>query len=87
MTAAIGANTRCPRCGGGFRCGADDAEPCACTTMTLDAAVLLDLRRRYDGCLCLRCLESEAAAAADDGPAARRSGGDRVRAEARRLAR
>ncbi|MEP7102085.1 MAG: cysteine-rich CWC family protein [Burkholderiales bacterium] len=56
---------RCPRCGGGFRCGVNDVEPCACTTVTLDARTLADLRASYDDCLCLRCLVdlSELAAA------------------------
>ena len=51
-----GADDRCPRCGGGFHCGAGDAEPCDCTTMPLDDATLADLRQRYTGCLCLACL-------------------------------
>jgi len=46
----------CPRCGAAFRCGVADAEPCACTTVRLDAATLAGLRERYDACLCLRCL-------------------------------
>ena len=50
------AHARCPRCGGGFHCGASDREPCACATVTLDATTLAALRRRYDGCLCLACL-------------------------------
>lgn len=47
---------RCPRCGGTFHCGIDDTGPCACTTVTLSSAVLADLRQRYTGCLCVRCL-------------------------------
>ena len=47
---------RCPRCGGGFHCGVNDAAPCPCTTVTLDAVTQAALRARYDGCLCLRCL-------------------------------
>jgi hypothetical protein len=57
------ADDRCPRCGGSFHCGANDAAPCACNTIKLDAATLAALRARYDGCLCLACLralESEA---------------------------
>ena len=46
----------CPRCGAAFHCGVLDAEPCACTTVRLDAETLAGLRERYDGCLCLRCL-------------------------------
>jgi len=49
-------NSRCPRCGGPFHCGANDPTPCACGTLKLDAALLADLRQRYDRCLCLRCL-------------------------------
>ena len=48
---------RCPRCGAGFHCGVNDAAPCPCTTITLDAATQAVLRERYDGCLCLRCLQ------------------------------
>jgi Cysteine-rich CWC len=55
------ASDRCPRCGGGFHCGANDAAPCACTALQLDAATLADLRARYDGCLCPPCLREIAA--------------------------
>ena len=50
------ADDRCPRCGGGFHCGINDAEPCACTALQLDDATLADLRQRFTGCLCLTCL-------------------------------
>jgi hypothetical protein len=56
-----GDNTRCPRCGGAFHCGANDAEPCACCGLRLDEATLADLRARYRGCLCLACLREMAA--------------------------
>lgn len=46
----------CPRCGGEFHCGVNDTTPCACTGFKLDAALLSELRGRWDGCLCLRCL-------------------------------
>ena len=46
----------CPRCGAAFHCGVADAEPCACTTVRLDAATLGALREQYERCLCLRCL-------------------------------
>ena len=59
-------DARCPRCGGGFHCGAGDASPCPCTRVELDAATLAALRERYTGCLCLRCL----AALAEAGSAA-----------------
>jgi hypothetical protein len=58
------ATDRCPRCGGGFHCGAADPGPCACTTIDLDAALLAELRARYTGCLCLPCLRQ---LARDDG--------------------
>jgi hypothetical protein len=57
------ATDRCPRCGGGFHCGIDDAVPCACTGITLDAALRQRLRERFSGCLCLRCLQALAAGA------------------------
>jgi hypothetical protein len=52
---------RCPRCGGGFQCGANDAAPCACSAVQLGAAALAELRARYTGCLCLACLREVAA--------------------------
>lgn len=48
----------CPRCGGGFHCGANDAEPCACGALQLNPALLAELRVRYTGCLCLACLRA-----------------------------
>ena len=56
-----GLDDRCPRCGGGFHCGVNDEQPCACTTIALDAQTLARLRERYAGCLCLRCLSAVAA--------------------------
>lgn len=62
MTAAAAAGPgaaardRCPRCGAGFRCGRDDAGPCPCAGVRLDAALQVALRARYSGCLCLGCL-------------------------------
>jgi hypothetical protein len=61
---APAAADRCPRCGGGFHCGMNDAAPCACTTVRLDAALLRRLGEQHVGCLCLRCLHELAAAAA-----------------------
>jgi hypothetical protein len=55
-------NTACPRCGEAFRCGVADVAPCACTTLALDAALRAELRARYVGCLCLRCLHELAGA-------------------------
>jgi hypothetical protein len=54
--ASPAADARCPRCGEAFHCGANDAQPCACTAIALDAATLAALRARHVGCLCLRCL-------------------------------
>lgn len=56
--AGEGQNSRCPRCGAAFHCGADDPSPCACVDLRLDAALLADLRLRYSGCLCLACLRA-----------------------------
>ena len=67
MNAMAESNDACPRCGQPFRCGVDDAGPCPCTTITLDAAALAELNRTYHGCLCLRCLAALAPAPA--GPA------------------
>jgi Cysteine-rich CWC len=57
----VEAESRCPLCAGGFHCGANDAEPCACNLVQLDDATLADLRARYTGCLCLICLREIAA--------------------------
>lgn len=53
----------CPRCGAGFRCGAQGPGPCACTGLTLAPETLQQLQQRYHGCLCLRCLAELAAPA------------------------
>jgi len=50
------AGARCPRCGAAFHCGIDDAEPCACAALVLDAAAQQRLHERYTGCLCVSCL-------------------------------
>lgn len=49
-------NSRCPRCGGRFHCGANDPAPCACVALKLDAPVLAALRETYGACLCVPCL-------------------------------
>ena len=54
---------RCPRCGGAFHCGVNDPQPCACTGLRLEVALLAQLRQRYEGCLCLACLAQLQAAA------------------------
>jgi len=56
-------DARCPRCGGEFHCGANDAGPCACTTITLTTALRAELSARYQGCLCLSCLRTLAGTA------------------------
>jgi hypothetical protein len=55
----------CPRCGGGFHCGVADDAPCACTQIQLSEAQQAQLRQRYSGCLCLRCLREISAAPAE----------------------
>ncbi|RVT86288.1 cysteine-rich CWC family protein [Inhella crocodyli] len=47
----------CPRCGGGFDCGARDGH-CACFELTLSAEQQAALAARWEGCLCLRCLRA-----------------------------
>jgi hypothetical protein len=49
-------NRTCPRCGAAFACGAQDAEPCWCNTLTLSEATLRALREHYSSCLCAHCL-------------------------------
>jgi len=62
--AAAPAADRCARCGAAFHCGMNDAAPCPCSSVTLDAALQQRLRERYSGCLCLPCLQSLAAESA-----------------------
>jgi hypothetical protein len=57
----MSADDRCPRCGDSFHCGMNDAAPCACSRLALDPVLLADLRTRYTGCLCMRCLAALAA--------------------------
>ena len=52
-----GTNSNCPRCGAGFHCGVNDAQPCECSTLTLDPTALQALRERYSGCVCSNCLQ------------------------------
>ena len=55
--AANAANAVCPRCGGGFHCGARDAT-CACFDLKLSAEMRRQLAAQYGSsdCLCLACL-------------------------------
>lgn len=49
----------CPRCGGGFECGASSGQAghCACFGIRLNDRLRTELAERYPGaCLCLRCL-------------------------------
>ena len=68
MSAPAAPADTCPRCGGTFHCGVNDAAPCACTTIRLDAAQLAALRERYAGCLCVRCLAAIAGGEPIDAP-------------------
>jgi len=49
------ANARCPRCGGGFHCGAQEAS-CDCAGVSLDDAMRETVRLNFEGCLCIACL-------------------------------
>ena len=52
----MASDNTCARCGGAFHCGIEDAAPCACRSIKLDAALLAALRSQFHGCLCLACL-------------------------------
>ena len=58
---ATAANTACPRCGVAFRCGVSDA-PCACSAVPLDDGLRAFVRERWQGCLCVPCLQAIRAA-------------------------
>jgi hypothetical protein len=52
----------CPRCGGGFHCGAAENH-CDCFELKLSEALRQRLLQQYSSCLCLTCLKSLAAGA------------------------
>ncbi len=54
---------RCPRCGGAFHCGTNDAQPCACCNLELTDAHRAALRAAYSDCLCVSCLQAIASGA------------------------
>ncbi|WP_077033962.1 cysteine-rich CWC family protein [Pelomonas sp. KK5] len=48
----------CPRCGGGFHCGVNDAR-CDCFGLNLGAELKQRLAGEYPGrCLCVSCLKA-----------------------------
>jgi len=53
--ASTKANAACPRCGGSFRCGAQD-RACDCFGARLDDALRRQLAEQYSSCLCMSCL-------------------------------
>jgi len=54
--------SRCAACGGDFTCGAT-LRGCWCSEIKLSDEQRAELRDRYAGCLCGKCLEAAAAAA------------------------
>jgi len=48
--------SRCEACGGVFTCGAT-LTGCWCLEIKLSDETRAELRSRYSGCLCRRCLE------------------------------
>lgn len=48
-------NATCPRCGGGFECGAEQGR-CDCFELTLSPEQQAEIARQWTDCLCLRCL-------------------------------
>ncbi len=51
-------NAVCPRCGDGFHCGVADDAPCGCVAVALAPQARRDIAARYDGCLCIACLQA-----------------------------
>ncbi len=62
-------NSRCPRCGGGFHCGASESR-CDCFELKLSPTLRAELAQRYRGCLCLACLRELAAPSQAPAPGA-----------------
>ena len=48
----------CPRCGSRFDCRPEAISACDCSAVNLSPEDLADIRARYDGCLCIRCLST-----------------------------
>lgn len=65
MTAGAKLDVRCPRCGGGFECGAN-AGHCDCFGIRLTDALRAELSARYGDCLCMRCLRDVMGGASAD---------------------
>ena len=47
---------KCPACGEKFTCGAM-LSGCWCHEIKLSEATQAELKKRYEGCLCRKCLE------------------------------
>ena len=69
LPATAATTDTCPRCGGGFHCGAHDPVPCPCSGLVLSATLQAALRQRYSSCLCLACLRTLAAQESTETPA------------------
>lgn len=54
----------CPRCGADFECRLGSIHRCQCVDVALDDALREAIARRYDDCLCRRCLQQLARAGA-----------------------
>ena len=46
----------CPRCGGAFECRQGDIARCQCNGITLSKETGELIARRYEDCLCRKCL-------------------------------
>ncbi|MFN7692824.1 MAG: cysteine-rich CWC family protein [Burkholderiales bacterium] len=64
-TAEAAAPDRCPRCGGGFQCGAASGY-CACFELKLSEPLKAQLAQQFTGCLCMNCLREMATTEQDD---------------------
>ena len=51
----------CERCGKKFKCAADRAKVCWCSTFRLSKATLAEIKSQYRDCLCRECVAEYAA--------------------------
>jgi hypothetical protein len=58
----------CPRCGGGFDCGAQDGH-CDCFALVLSPGQQADIAAHFADCLCVACLRQIADGAPAQAPA------------------
>ncbi len=50
-------NSICPNCNTAFVCSRDSIDRCFCNSISISEKKLIDIRSKFKGCLCKKCLE------------------------------